>query len=225
MSDPAQPPFRFLPPSLRRRIAGRLSERRMAAGRTLLAIGARTRDVSCIVEGRARIVLYSRDGREVSVRELGPGDVFGELAALDGGQRSASVVALTPVTVSVMARADFLNCLDASPAASLWLARRLGAEVRRLTERVFELSALSMQAKLHCELLRLARLAGPAATLSPAPTHEELANRIGSNREAVTRELRRLVRLGIIATRRRQLAFRDLERLETTVREVVAAPD
>ncbi len=218
------PPFAFLPARLRRELGERLRETRADAGKTLLASGARSLDVFCIVQGRARIVLHSQEGREVSVREIGPGDVFGELAALDGGPRSAGVVALTPVRLAVLARADFLACLENTPAAALWLARRLGAEVRRLTERVFELSALNTQARLHCELLRLARLAAPATLIAPAPTHEELANRIGSHREAVTRELRRLARLGVIATGHKRLEFRDLERLETAVREAAAAP-
>lgn len=221
--SPSPQPFPFLSPRLRRQFGERLHQRRVAAGKMILASGARSLDVFCIVEGDARIVLHSPAGRAVSVRDLGPGDVFGELAALDGGPRSASVVALTPATLAVMPRADFLACLEASPAASLWLARRLGAEVRRLTERVFELSALNAQARLHSELLRLARLASPARVVAPAPTHEELANRIGSHREAVTRELRRLVRHGLIATGHRRLEILDLERLEAAVRDTASA--
>lgn len=207
-------PFDFVPQSLRSAIDGRLRTVKAARGRTLLTSGAASSDVYCLVRGTARIVLYSQAGREVSVRDLGPGAVFGELAALDGGARSASVVATSNVEVAAMARADFLACLDASPAAALWLARRLGAEVRRLTERVFELSALNTTARLHCELLRLARAIAPGNVLQPAPTHEELAMRIGSRREAVTRELRRLVSLGVIATSPRKLVFLDVDKIE-----------
>lgn len=219
------PPFAFLPPALRQSIAAHLVERRVPAGKTILSNGARSLDVFCLVSGAARIVLHSPAGRAVSVRDLAPGDVFGELAALDGGPRSASVVAIEPVTLSVMARSDFLKCLETSPEASLWLARRLGAEVRRLTERVFELSALNMQARLHSELLRLARLAAPSTVIAPAPTHEELGARIGSHREAVTRELRRLARLGVITTGHKRLCFLDLERLEMSVRELASVSD
>jgi CRP-like cAMP-binding protein len=206
-------PFEFLTPQMRAEIAPRLRAVRAAHGRTLLASGAASEDVYCLTRGAARIVLYSASGREVSVRELSAGEVFGELAALDGGPRSASVVANGPVDMAVMARADFLHCMEASPVAALWLARRLGAEVRRLTERVFELSALNAAARLHCELLRLARAIAPGTVLSPAPTHEELANRIGSNREAVTRELRRLAALGAIITKPRRLEFLELTKL------------
>lgn len=210
---------------MRAALPGRLHEIRAAAAETILASGARSLNVFCILEGRAHVVLHSREGRAVSVREIGPGDVFGELAALDGGPRSASVVALTPTRLAIMARADFLACLETSAAASLWLARRLGAEVRRLTERVFELSALNTQARLHCELLRLTRLAAPATTIAPAPTHEELASRIGAHREAVTRELRRLAVAGVLKTGHRRIEIRDLERLELAVRATASQTD
>lgn len=208
--------FPFLTPELHRVYGWRLRTVRAAKGRLLLAAGAKSSDVFCLLEGRAHILLHSPHGREVSVRELEPGDVFGELAALDGGPRSASIVAVTGVRLAVMERADFLACLNASPEAALWLARRLGAEVRRLTERVFELSALSMRARLHAELLRLARMVAPALVMSPAPTHEDLARRIGSTREAVTRELRDLTRAGVIASGKRRIQFLDFARLEAT---------
>lgn len=207
-------PFAFIPPDMRRQVAPRLRIVRAPRGRTLLATGTRSPDVLCLLEGVARIVLHSRNGREISVRDLEPGEVFGELSALDGEPRSATVVAVTPVRIAVMARSDFLACLEASPAAALWLARRLGAEVRRLTERVFELSALSATARIHCELLRLARLVAPDTVVSPAPTHEELAARVSTTREAVTRELRRLTVLGAIATRPRRIEFLDLRKLD-----------
>jgi len=199
---------------MRQAVASRLRLVRAPHARTLLASGAASQDVYCLTAGAARIVLHSQSGQEVSVRDLGTGEVFGELAALDGGPRSASVVANGPVEMAVMVRADFLLCMEASPAAALWLARRLAAEVRRLTERVFELSALNTAARLHCELLRLARGIAPGTVLAPAPTHEELANRIGTHREAVTRELRRLAALGAIATAPRKLTFLDLTKLQ-----------
>ena len=216
MSDDATrtQPFAFLTPAMRRAFGPRLRHVRAPKGRTLLAAGAASSDVFCLTEGQARIAIHSQQGREVSVRDLSPGDVFGELAALDGGPRSASVIAASAVTLAVMERDAFIACLERSPEAALWLARRLGAEVRRLTERVFELSALTMRARLHAELLRLARLAAPEPELLPAPTHEELARRIGANREAVTRELRDLVRAGVIATGKRRITFLDFTRLE-----------
>ena len=216
----------LVPASLRRVMDSRMRTLRAAKGRTIISAGARTADVFYLAEGEVQVLLFSANGREVSVRNLGPGAVFGELAALDGLPRSASVIALSDVRLRIMSRDDFLSCIEASSEAALWLARRLGAEVRRLTERVFELSALNVQARLHCELLRLARGGGPHASLvSPAPTHAELANRIGTHREAVTRELRALAQMNIIRNHRRSLEFLDVAELERVVCRAVGDLD
>ncbi len=214
----------LVPSSVRRMIEPRLHTLRAAKGRTLIGAGARSTDVFFLAEGEAQVVLYSSNGREVSVRVLRPGEVFGDLAALDGLPRSASVIALSDLRVVAMGAGDFLACLEASPEASIWLARRLASEVRRLTEKVFELSALNVRSRLHCELLRMARTnVGDDRTLrvSPAPTHAELANRIGTHREAVTREMRELAQRNIIRHHRRSLEFLDLPGLELFVGRAV----
>src|SRR5262249_24209531 len=96
-------------------------------------------------------------------------------------------------------------------------ARRLATGVRRLTEQVFELSALNVQTRIHCELLRLAQKGerrNGGIEVRPAPTHAELASRIGTDREAVTREMRVLSNGKIIRHGRGKLMIIDLDRLE-----------
>jgi CRP-like cAMP-binding protein len=215
-------PLALAPAGLRQLMEQRVREVRVGKGRTIVSVGARQDEVFFLVEGEAQVLLYSANGREVSVRNVGPGEVFGELAALDGLPRSASVVAASDVRLRIMSGEDFRACLEASPAVAAWLARRLGAEVRRLTERVFELSALNVQARLHCELMRLARTGAPVRRfIDPAPTHAELANRIGTHREAVTREMRALTHMNIIRNHRRSLEFVDLPALEQIVLRAV----
>ena len=89
------------------------------------------------------------------MRRLLAGDTFGELAAVDGLPRSASVVAETDARVEALEREDFLHCVTTSPATALWLVRLLTAKVRDMSERLFEISALNVPARVHCELLRL----------------------------------------------------------------------
>jgi len=213
------------PEGLRRALAAAGHVVRANRGRTLITAGGRSGEVFLVESGEAQVVLHAPNGREVSVRMLGPGAVFGELSALDGGPRSATVVAQTDLRVIVVSQVAFMAATEASPEATMWLLRRLGAEVRRLTERVFELSALNVQARLHCELLRLARDRGgvDGVTLDPAPTHAELANRIGTHREAVTRELRMLDDRNIVRSRRRALEFVDLAGLQEEVGRAIGA--
>jgi CRP/FNR family transcriptional regulator, cyclic AMP receptor protein len=207
----------YVPEPLRTEITNRLRVIPARKGRTLVEKGSRSTEVFFLLEGRAEVLLYSSSGREVSVHNVGPGDMFGEFAVLDGEPRSASIVASSALRVVAMRANDFMTCLESSPAAGIWLARRCVSSVRRLTEQVFELSALNVQTRIHCELLRLARKGEPCSEgieVRPAPTHAELASRIGTHREAVTREMRVLSERKIIHYDRRRLVIIDRAWLE-----------
>jgi CRP/FNR family transcriptional regulator, cyclic AMP receptor protein len=209
--------LKYVPGALRAELAPRLRILRAPKGRTLLERGSRSNDVFFLLQGHAQVLLYSSSGREVCVNDIGPGDMCGEIAALDGEPRSASIVASSDLLVAAMRGADFIKCLESSPAAGIWLARKLASRSRRQTEQVFELSALNVRARIHCELLRLAQK-GEAKDggieIRPAPTHAELASRIGTHREAITREMRALTDENIIRHGRKSLIIVDLARLE-----------
>ncbi|MFL6846512.1 MAG: Crp/Fnr family transcriptional regulator [Allosphingosinicella sp.] len=194
-------------------------------GQMVLGMGESSREVFLVLEGRLQALLYAANGREISLRDLAAGQLFGELAAIDGEARSASIVAATDVRLLAIPDDLFISVIGRSPQAAHWMIRRLTAQVRSLTHRVFEMSALHVQARLHCELLRLARTRGTAdGIVDPAPTHADLANRIGSHREAVTRELGVLASQDILKISRRRLQFLDLERLEGALRATLLAP-
>jgi CRP/FNR family transcriptional regulator, cyclic AMP receptor protein len=215
--------FESLPPELRKRVQSQVRIVRARRGQTLLGRGASTTDVYFILDGAFSVIIYSASGREVSMRNLVTGDTFGELSAVDGLPRSASVVAETDARLASLRREEFLHCIETSPATAMWLARLLAGKVRDMSERLFEISALNVPARLHCELLRLAKTtpAPDRLLLDPAPTHAELANRIGTHREAVTREIQELVRIDVIRAGRRTLEFLDLPRLEHLVGQAV----
>lgn len=209
--------LKYAPDALRRQITQRLRVIRAAKGRTLVEKDSRSTDVFFLLEGVAKVTLYSANGREVNVHNVGPGQMFGEISALDGEPRSASIVASTDIVVVAMHANDFMSCIRSSPEAGIWLAKAMASSVRRLTKQVFELSALNVQTRIHCELLRLAQKGerrNNGIEVRPAPTHAELATRIGTHREAVTRELGVLEDRGIISYGRRSLTIIDLARLE-----------
>lgn len=194
-------------------------------GQMVLGMGESSREVFVVLEGCLQALLYAANGREISLRDLAAGQLFGELAAIDGEARSASIVAVTDARLLAIPQDLFGSVVSGSPQAADWMIRRLTAQVRSLTNRVFETSALHVQARLHCELLRLARTRGTRdGVVDPAPTHADLANRIGSHREAVTRELGALVSQGILKISRRRLQFLDLERLEDALRATLRTP-
>lgn len=211
-----------LEPEARRQLLSHARLIRARKGQTVLSRGEASTDLLIVQEGRLRAVLYGADGREVSLRELSTGQLIGELAAVDGGVRSVSIVAVADSRLMALSRQAFQELIDSSPAAVTWLMRRLVNQVRSLTDRVFELSALNVQTRLHCELLRLSRKHG--GEINPSPTHAELASRIATHREAVTRELSMLEERKVLRSGRRRLEFLDLDQLDKEVQAKLRTP-
>jgi CRP-like cAMP-binding protein len=182
----------------------------------------RSDDVFFVAAGEARASLYSVDGKAITFCDLGAGDVFGELAAIDGAARSASIEARSQCVVASMAASTFRNLLKSEPDVALALMRQMVSRIRSLTTRVYEFSTLAVANRIQAEILRLAELThseGGAARIDPAPTHADIASRTSTHREAVTRELRRLARIGLIERQGRALLVKNLGRLGTMVHE------
>jgi CRP-like cAMP-binding protein len=191
-----------------------------------LIIGHKDRsfDVLFLLEGLARVSIYSPGGRQVSFRDIAPGAIFGELSAIDGEARSASVECVEACTAAIMSRRAFLEALGEHPVFMLAVMKHLTGQVRSLTDRVFEFSTLAVRNRVQTELLRLAGegAVGNEAVLSPAPTHAEIASRISTHREAVTRELGWLEEKGFIAKEGRVLRVKNLAGLRRLVEEFAA---
>ena len=200
--------------------------RNYAADQRVISREADDRDVYLIVSGRVRVTTYSAAGRQVTFRDFGAGEHFGEVAAIDGMPRSADVIALQSTLLASMPPTAFRDLLREEPAVADRLLRDFAGLVRRLSERVIDLSTLGVHQRLHAELLRLVRAAGisgNSARLDPAPRHAELASQVSTYREQVTRELSALVKAGVLGKDGRALVVRDVARLERMVEEVKSA--
>mgnify|MGYP003575618933 CR=1 FL=1 len=193
------------------------------AGKPLLLRAEQQGEVFLLVSGRVRVTTYAANGRQVTFRDSEVGEHFGDIAAIDGGPRSADVVTLLPSVLASLDRAAFLGLLREEPLVAERVMQRLASLVRQLSERVIDLSTLGVQNRLHAELLRLARAAGVAhnqARLEPAPRHAALASQISTNREQVTRELNVLARSGVLQKDGKALLVADVARLEAMVSQV-----
>ncbi len=181
-------------------------------------------DILFLTQGRLRVSLYSASGKEVSFEDIPAGQHFGEMAAIDRKGRSASVFALDPSTVAFLSSNDFLDMASRHFVVAQRVMTALCRLVRRLDERVFEFSTLTVSNRIHAELLRLAggeEADGRTATVAPAPRHADIASRVSTHREAVTREMNVLARAGIIRQERDALHILDLPRLVEMVHEVL----
>ncbi len=179
-------------------------------------------DVYLVATGRVRVTIFSLGGKEISYQELGPGAIFGELSAIDGSPRTANVIALEESRIGLLGKADYWRLMEQYPAVAAGTLKRLAGLVRFLVDRVYQYGALDVSDRIRMEILRLAQehpQSDNSASIPDFPTHREIANRVNTHREAVTRELNELNRLGIIEQRQRTLAVLDLARLSEMLSE------
>lgn len=202
------------------RIQQRCSWRRYQPGETIVDYLDASDDVFFITAGQAHVTIYSQAGKVVSFGDLGPGEVFGEYAAIDREPRSASVEARTSCLVASMSAAKFRALLETKPKVTLAVLTQLVRKTRTVTRRVYEFSTLHANNRIQAEVLRLATSVpreGKSARIVPAPTHGEIASRVSTHREAVTRELSRLSRIGLITRDGEGMLVLDVDRLAQMV--------
>lgn len=182
-----------------------------------------SRDIYFVVTGRVRIVNFSLSGREVSFDDIGAGGYFGELAAIDGEPRSASVIAIEATTVASLAHGAFMDLVVKHPPVAVALLGRMAHMIRASTERIMDLSTLGAHNRVYAELLRLARETNgkdsERATIKPIPTHSDIASRVSTTRETVARVLGELQHSGLVRRERSALVVSDLDRLAEMVEE------
>jgi len=208
------------------RVVARSSVAGRARGSQILSVRDESNDVFFILDGRIQVKNYSENGREFIFSELAAGQIFGEFSAVDGLPRSASVVTMEDSVLARMKASDFVALLQTDFRLTLRLLRILTGKARGLSERIFELIALNARDRICYELARLAASGvrdGRRVLIRPAPTHYELAARIGSHREAVTRELNHLETRGYVELGRRHVVIVDLDRFTAELLPVVPA--
>ena len=209
-----------VPEKVLQRLCGQCAWRRFEAGRPIVSKNASDRDVYFIVSGVVRATSFSAGGRQITYRDIGAGDWFGDLAAIDGRPRSVDVVAQSESVLACLRAEDFAHLLKSVAPVSEALIAHLVGHVRDLTDRLFALSTIGVQNRVDAELLRLARAAGVVANVAridPAPTHADLASQVSTYREQVTREFSLLTRLGILKRAGGALVVRDVAGLERIV--------
>jgi len=211
-----------LPRHQLQQIASICKWREYDAGEQILSYHDPSTEVFFLAAGKVRVIIYSAEGKDVVFTDLKPGAMFGEIAAIDRGPRSAGAEASGPCTVASLTAAQFESLLSSHPTVALATLRHVTHEVRRLSERVLEFSTLVVQNRIHAELLRLAADAGHTsgeALLSPSPSLSDIANRVSTHREAVSRELSRLGSIGLLRREGGDLRLTDVARLAKLVRE------
>ncbi len=215
--------FGGLPADAMRRVMTKARWRECVPGERIIERGQTTQEVYFVVEGNVRVLNFAASGRVVSFATIAPGGYFGELAAIDGQPRSATVVAHTKCTLAVLEGEEFRRLVVSFPKVSVALLRRLSEVIRFADERITDLSSLGAAQRVCLALLRLAEpdpVVGQNWVVYPLPTQANIASRIGTTRETVARMISRLSADGIVERKSKSLYIRDRDRLEALTLEV-----
>ena len=171
-----------------------------------------------ILHGRVKVAIFGDDGKEVTLSTLSEGDFFGELALLDQEPRSASVVAEEDCELLSLNRDDFMRALEQDGGLSAALIQALAQRLRKANHQISTLALLDVYGRVARVIAELAEEEGrrlkDGRVVVRRPTHLEIAHRIGSSRETVTRMMRDLEENGFIETQGREIFLRaDFQKL------------
>jgi CRP-like cAMP-binding protein len=214
--------FADLTAEARRSLAGRCVWREFKPRQEIVRHQDDSRTVFFLIAGKARATIYSENGKQVTFRDITSGGIFGELAAIDGRRRSASVEATSRCTVAAMSADMFWDVLRSQPVVMTAVLKLLSWQVRELSDKLVDLSTKDVRRRILAELLRIAEPSETEfgnAVLFPAPTNSDIAARVATARETVNRELKWLMGAGIVQKHGSTLVIPDFERLRRLVGE------
>lgn len=207
-------------------VAGSGRGRSLRAGASVFHEGDLGDGIYACVRGRLKLAVTTSTGREVVLAMIGPGAVFGELSAIDGGPRSCSATALESTRLAMLTRDELLDALSAAPELALVLLRSLTTHLRSANGRTAEGADTPVATRAARRMVDLARVIGrhgairsvdggvaaPEVVVLPI-TQQELAGLIGVTREATARALAPLRDAGVLETSRGRIVVVDLARL------------
>ena len=181
------------------RLLARAVARTYPKNAVIIHEGDESNSLFVIVAGRVKVYLTDASGKEFVLTTQGEGEYFGELALVDDAPRSASVATLEPCKFLVLSKAAFQESLREHPDVALQLIKGLVRRIRRLTENARTLALKDVFGRIAALLQELAVPLGEALMVQERLTHQEIARRIGSSREMVSRILKDLETGGYIA--------------------------
>jgi CRP/FNR family cyclic AMP-dependent transcriptional regulator len=168
-------------------------------GQQIIRTGDVNSEVYFIKKGEANALNYCENGKSVNYANLKAGDFFGELTALDGLPRSATVVASTKSNLSILSGEDFNYLIDNNLDFNRLVLNRLVNIIRTGNERISDIVLLKANQRICIELLRLASVnVDDRLLIKDMPTQEVFSKTVGTSRETVIRTMKRLTELGII---------------------------
>lgn len=160
-----------------------------------------------ICKGRVKAVIHDEMGKEIVLSVIGSGECFGEMAALDGVPRSATIVTKEPTEILILHRDEFKRILSSNFDMLFTLLSVLLARLRRADEKIESLAFWNVHGRIANLLMELAQPAGSEWVIREKMTHQEIADIVGSSRERVSKILKEIMDAGYISIRHKQITI------------------
>jgi CRP-like cAMP-binding protein len=197
----SHPLFRELGSAIRAKLAERAKIRNVDSGAIIFSKGDAGTALFAVCSGTVEVIAPSIDGKSAVFNLITEGEIFGEIALLDGQPRTANAVAFTDCKLMVIERRDFLPLLRSQPDLTIRLVELLCSRLRRTTEQVEDLMFLDLRGRLVKTLLRLTEMAKPERRI--AISQSDLSQIVGLSREMINRQLQIWAKNGWIKLERR----------------------
>jgi len=170
-------------------------------------------DVFCLIkEGQVKVTMISPEGKEIILSLLGPGEFFGEMALLDNEPRSATVIATEALELAIIWRSDFLHILSENFSITQKVLAELSRRLRSASNRIESLATMDVYGRLARFFLDTARQHGKVLdngyVAVTRPTHQSIANMIGTSRETVSRLIHDLMRQNLLLSEGKTIYLR-----------------
>ena len=193
-------------------------------GQTIFMKGDKARGMMVVLSGGVRIGASSPEGKEVVLNTIHPGEVFGEIALIDGVERTADAVAMEATELLILDRKDFLPYLENQPDICIRLLQLMCKRIRTTSEQLEDFSFLDLRRRIAKRLVYLANSdyaeSDDEGHIVIRITQQDLGAMMGTTREAVNKQLRIMIDDGHIEQQRGAIILHSLDKLETVLAEI-----
>jgi CRP/FNR family transcriptional regulator, cyclic AMP receptor protein len=221
----AIPLFAELSPEQLEEIAALARVREYPPRKVVVAQGEPAQALFAIVHGRLKVASCGPDGKDTVLGIMSEGEVFGEVALLDGGTRSATCTSIESCELLELDRAQFLALLESSPTIAVKLLRVLAQRLRRLSQRSEDAAFLDVPSRLARSLVDLASRFGERAVVPPGAicialklSQQELGDLVGATRESVNKHLSEWTRQGFLQLHAGRMVISDIDSVRRIAR-------
>jgi len=211
---PKESLLKVLDPTELAELLGQAREAKARKGEAIIRQGDDGNALVILLEGQARITVYSANGREIVLEYAGAGTVLGEIALLDGGVRTASVIAMGPLKYLILPRSAFEQVMASNHRIALRIMKELASRLRKTNQTIETDRAYAAAPRLARFLLRLAGGEETAASAVIRLSQTELSMFAGISRENINRQLSLWQQDGIVTVEHGGVTITDRQALE-----------